>query len=144
MTEPATNRSFVKLSSVGHRYDPNPAIPPAVTGIDLDIRRHEFVAVVGPSGCGKSTLLRMIAGLLTPTDGEVSVFGKQVDGPRDDVGIVFQKPTLLPWLTVRKNVLFPLKHKFGRYGRDDEKRADGRILWLATMCKVFCLGPMQN
>ena len=124
MTEPATNRSFVRLSGVGHRFDPNPAIPPAVTGIDLDIRRHEFVAVVGPSGCGKSTLLRMIAGLLTPSEGEVSVFGKQVSGPRDDVGIVFQKPTLLPWLTVRKNVLFPLKHKFGRYGRDDEKRAD--------------------
>ncbi|HBC35504.1 MAG TPA: ABC transporter, partial [Marinobacter adhaerens] len=114
----------MRLSGVGHRFDPNPAIPPAVTGIDLDIRRHEFVAVVGPSGCGKSTLLRMIAGLLTPSEGEVSVFGKQVSGPRDDVGIVFQKPTLLPWLTVRKNVLFPLKHKFGRYGRDDEKRAD--------------------
>jgi NitT/TauT family transport system ATP-binding protein len=82
------------------------------------------VAVVGPSGCGKSTLLRMVSGLLIPSDGEVSVFGKQVNGPRDDVGIVFQKPTLLPWLTVRKNVLFPLKHKFGRYGAADEKRAD--------------------
>ena len=127
MTEPATNRSFVRLSGVGHRYDPNPQVPPAVTGIDLDIRRHEFVAVVGPSGCGKSTLLRMISGLLTPSEGEVSVFGMPVTGPRDDVGIVFQKPTLLPWLTVRRNVLFPLKHKFGRYGRDDEKRADGLL-----------------
>ena len=66
----------------------------------------------------------MVSGLLIPSDGEVSVFGKQVNGPRDDVGIVFQKPTLLPWLTVRKNVLFPLKHKFGRYGAADEKRAD--------------------
>lgn len=124
MTEPATNRSFVRLSGVGHRYDPDPGVPPAVTGIDLDIRRHEFVAVVGPSGCGKSTLLRMIAGLLTPSEGEVSVLGLPVTGPRDDVGIVFQKPTLLPWLTVRKNVLFPLRHKYGRYGKDDEKRAD--------------------
>ena len=124
MTEPATNRSFVRLSGVGHRYDPDPQVPPAVTGIDLDIRRHEFVAVVGPSGCGKSTLLRMSAGLLTPSEGEVSVLGLPVTGPRDDVGIVFQKPTLLPWLTVRKNVLFPLKHKYGRYGREDEKHAD--------------------
>lgn len=126
MTEPApaTNRSFVRLSGVGHRYDPDPAVPPAVTGINLDIRRHEFVAVVGPSGCGKSTLLRMVSGLLMPTEGEVSVFGKQVSGPRDDVGIVFQKPTLLPWLTVRKNVLFPLRHKYGRYSRADEERAD--------------------
>jgi len=90
----------------------------------MDIRRHEFVAVVGPSGCGKSTLLRMIAGLLKPSEGEVSVFGMPVKGPREDVGIVFQKPTLLPWLTVSKNVLFPLKHKYGRYSREDEKRAD--------------------
>jgi len=69
-------------------------------------------------------LLRMVSGLLVPSEGTVSVFGKQVDGPRDDVGIVFQKPTLLPWLTVRKNVLFPLKHKFGRYSPQDEKRAN--------------------
>ncbi|MFW5823587.1 MAG: ABC transporter ATP-binding protein [Marinobacter sp.] len=124
MTQSATNRSFVRLCGVGHRYDPNPEVPPAVTGIDMEIRRHEFVAVVGPSGCGKSTLLRMISGLLRPTEGEVSVFGLPVTGPRDDVGIVFQKPTLLPWLTVRKNVLFPLRHKFGRYSRDDERRAD--------------------
>lgn len=124
MTGTVTNRAFVTLTGVGHRYDPSPEIPPAVRDINLDIRRHEFVAVVGPSGCGKSTLLRMISGLLTPTEGRVEVFGKPVDGPRDDVGIVFQKPTLLPWLTVRKNVLFPLKHKYGRYNRDDERRAD--------------------
>ncbi|NVD35827.1 ABC transporter ATP-binding protein [Marinobacter lutaoensis] len=127
MAEPAVNRSFVKLAGVGHRYDPNPAIPPAVTGIDLDIHRHEFVAVVGPSGCGKSTLLRMIAGLLKPSEGRVTVFGRAVDGPRDDVGIVFQKPTLLPWLNVRKNVLFPLRHKYGRYNREDEARADALL-----------------
>ncbi|WP_432697056.1 ABC transporter ATP-binding protein [Marinobacterium sp. YM272] len=115
-------RAFVRMEGVGHRYDPEG--PMAVQGIDLEIRRHEFVAVVGPSGCGKSTLLRMVSGLLVPSEGKVSVFDKQVDGPRDDVGIVFQKPTLLPWLSVRKNVLFPLKHKYGRYSRDDEKRAN--------------------
>ncbi len=117
-------RAFVRMDGVGHRYDPAPDAPMAVQDINLEIHRHEFVAVVGPSGCGKSTLLRMVSGLLIPSHGEVSVFGKQVDGPRDDVGIVFQKPTLLPWLSVRKNVLFPLKHKYGRYNRQDEKRAD--------------------
>ncbi|TXR38463.1 ABC transporter ATP-binding protein [Ectopseudomonas mendocina] len=122
--EHTSERAFVRMTGVGHRYDPTPGSPMAVQGIDLDIHRHEFVAVVGPSGCGKSTLLRMVSGLLIPSDGEVSVFGKQVNGPRDDVGIVFQKPTLLPWLTVRKNVLFPLKHKFGRYSSQDEKRAN--------------------
>ena len=66
----------------------------------------------------------MVSGLLIPSAGKVSVFEKQVTEPRDDVGIVFQKPTLLPWLSIRKNVLFPLKHKFGRYSAKDEKRAD--------------------
>ena len=117
-------RAFVRMEGVGHRYDPRPESPLAGKDINLEINRHEFVAVVGPSGCGKSTLLRMVSGLLIPSEGEVSVFGKQVSGPRDDVGIVFQKPTLLPWLSVRKNILFPLKHKYGRYGRADEKRAD--------------------
>lgn len=122
--EHTSERAFVQMVGVGHRYDPTPGSPMAVQNIDLDINRHEFVAVVGPSGCGKSTLLRMVSGLLVPSEGKVSVFGKQVNGPRDDVGIVFQKPTLLPWLSVRKNVLFPLKHKFGRYGAQDEKRAN--------------------
>ena len=122
--EHTSERAFVQMVGVGHRYDPTPGSPMAVQNIDLDIKRHEFVAVVGPSGCGKSTLLRMVSGLLVPSEGTASVFGKRVNGPRDDVGIVFQKPTLLPWLSVRKNVLFPLKHKFGRYGAQDEKRAN--------------------
>ncbi|RJK92343.1 ATP-binding cassette domain-containing protein, partial [Paracoccus aestuarii] len=84
---------------------------------------HEFLAVLGPSGCGKSTLLRMIAGLLTPTAGVVDVFGMPVTGPRDDIGIVFQKPTLLPWATVEDNVTFPLRHKTGHVSPRDRERA---------------------
>ncbi len=122
-----SGRAFVRMEGVGHRYDPAPDSPMAVRNIDLEIQRHEFVSVVGPSGCGKSTLLRMVSGLLLPSHGKVSVFGQPVSGPRDDVGIVFQKPTLLPWLSVRKNVLFPLKHKFGRYGRADEQRASALL-----------------
>lgn len=126
MTQPS-GRAFVRMDGVGHRYDPAPDSPMAVQNIDLEIQRHEFVSVVGPSGCGKSTLLRMVSGLLLPSHGKVSVFGQPVTGPRDDVGIVFQKPTLLPWLSVRKNVLFPLKHKFGRYSRADEQRANALL-----------------
>lgn len=120
----AQSPAFVSMKNVGHRYDPHPDAPMAVQGIDLDIHRHEFVAVVGPSGCGKSTLLRMVSGLLIPSHGEVTVFNQRVSQPRDDVGIVFQKANLLPWLTVRKNVLFPLKHKYGGYSAKDEKRTD--------------------
>jgi len=85
-----------------------PAPLHAVGPIDLDLRRGEFFAVVGPSGCGKSTLLRLVAGLVAPTGGMVSISGARVTEPRDDTGIVFQAPTLLPWASVLDNVLFPL------------------------------------
>lgn len=118
------NRAYVQMNGVGHQYDPNPNAPMAIKGIDFSIRRHEFIAVVGPSGCGKSTLLRLVSGLLLPSQGTVSVFDRPVTQPRDDVGIVFQKASLLPWLSAKKNVLFPLKHKYGGYSVKDEQRAD--------------------
>ncbi|TFF23215.1 ABC transporter ATP-binding protein [Jiella endophytica] len=95
----------------------------ALDHVDFTVARHQFVAVLGPSGCGKSTLLRMIAGLLQPTSGEVRVFGLKVAEPRDDVGIVFQKPTLLPWASAEDNVVFPLRHKTGRVDAADWERA---------------------
>ncbi len=81
----------------------------ALNGVDLDIRENEFVCVVGPSGCGKSTLLNIIGGLETPTEGTVTVDGKEVEGPGPDRGIVFQQYALFPWLTVEENVKFGLK-----------------------------------
>jgi NitT/TauT family transport system ATP-binding protein len=80
----------------------------AMSDVSLEVRRNEFVCLVGPSGCGKSTLLRLVAGLVAPTGGAVSIGGARVTEPRDDTGIVFQAPTLLPWASVLDNVLFPL------------------------------------
>ena len=80
----------------------------AMSDVSLEVRRNEFVCLVGPSGCGKSTLLRLVAGLVAPTEGTVSIGGARVTEPRDDTGIVFQAPTLLPWASVLDNVLFPL------------------------------------
>jgi NitT/TauT family transport system ATP-binding protein len=80
----------------------------ALADVSLEAQRNEFVCLVGPSGCGKSTLLRLVAGLVAPTAGAVSIGGTAVTEPRADTGIVFQAPTLLPWATVLDNVLFPL------------------------------------
>ena len=66
----------------------------AMADVSLEVRRNEFVCLVGPSGCGKSTLLRLVAGLVAPTGGTVSIGGAAVTEPRDDTGIVFQAPTL--------------------------------------------------
>ena len=81
----------------------------ALDRISLQVRREEFVSVVGPSGCGKSTLLKIVAGLITPSGGEVAVNGTPVRGPLPDIGMVFQSPVLLPWKTILHNVLFPIK-----------------------------------
>jgi NitT/TauT family transport system ATP-binding protein len=78
----------------------------AVDGVDLEFGAGEFVSIVGPSGCGKSTLLRLIVGLTPVSAGRISIFGRPVQGPVTDCGIVFQQPVLLDWRTVIDNVLF--------------------------------------
>jgi NitT/TauT family transport system ATP-binding protein len=81
----------------------------ALRGISFTVARGEFVAIVGHSGCGKSTLLKILAGLLPPSQGSLSVDGRGVGNPRRDVGIVFQKPLLLDWRKVLENVLLPVE-----------------------------------
>jgi NitT/TauT family transport system ATP-binding protein len=81
----------------------------ALGPIDLDLERGEFFSVVGPSGCGKSTLLDVLAGLATPTEGDVQFEGKSIDGVPDGVGVVFQEDASFAWLTVRDNVAFGLR-----------------------------------
>jgi len=81
----------------------------ALHNVSASMGSGEFVSLVGPSGCGKSTILRLIAGLITPTLGKVTVNGTQVHGPAPERGMVFQKPTLFPWLTVEDNIAFSLK-----------------------------------
>jgi NitT/TauT family transport system ATP-binding protein len=83
----------------------------ALKGIDLDIRRGEFISLIGPSGCGKSTLLRIIGDLVAPTAGTVEVNGKPAARARldRDYGMVFQAPVLFDWRTVEDNVKLPLE-----------------------------------
>jgi NitT/TauT family transport system ATP-binding protein len=81
----------------------------ALNDVSLRIGSTEFVSLLGPSGCGKSTLLRCVAGLESPTSGEVLIRGRRVHGPVDGMSIVFQRDVLLDWLTVLRNVLLPSK-----------------------------------
>lgn len=79
----------------------------ALADISCTVRSGEFVCIVGASGCGKSTILRIIAGLVQPTSGTVTIGSARVTGPRRDIGLVFQSPVLLPWRSVLQNVLMP-------------------------------------
>jgi NitT/TauT family transport system ATP-binding protein len=96
----------------------------ALSGIDLDIVRGEFVSLIGPSGCGKSTLLRVIGDLIEPTTGTVEVNGKPAARARRDrdYGMVFQAPVLFDWRTVEDNVKLPLE-LMGRSARERTDRA---------------------
>jgi len=94
----------------------------ALKDVNFETYKREFVCVIGPSGCGKSTLIRILAGLETPTSGEVLLDGKTVNDPGPDRGMVFQGYTLFPWLTVKKNVMFGLEMS-GHGARSSEEQA---------------------
>lgn len=81
----------------------------ALQQISFSVKEGEFVAIVGPSGCGKSTLLKILAGLLLLSKGEAYLRGTPINGPRRDIGMVFQSPVLLPWRSVLENVLLPVE-----------------------------------
>jgi nitrate/nitrite transport system ATP-binding protein len=83
-----------------------------LTGIELAVKKGEFVSLIGHSGCGKSTLLNLVAGLLRPTAGTILLAGKHVDGPGPDRGVVFQNHSLLPWLTCFGNVHLAVERVF--------------------------------
>ncbi|HVZ45493.1 MAG TPA: ABC transporter ATP-binding protein [Ramlibacter sp.] len=79
----------------------------AIGQISISLEEGAFVSLVGPSGCGKSTLLKIVGGIVAPTAGQVLYKGRAVDGGQAEMGVVFQSPVLLPWLTVLENVLLP-------------------------------------
>jgi len=85
----------------------------AIGDIGFEVAEKEFVCIVGPSGCGKTTLLKCIGGLLEPSSGKVELHGRRVDGPPEQMAVVFQEysRSLFPWMSVRQNVAFPLRRK---------------------------------
>jgi NitT/TauT family transport system ATP-binding protein len=98
---------MINIIGAGQTYRGKRGQVEALRDINLTVGRGEFLTLIGRSGCGKSTLLNMIAGLLKPTTGEITIDGKPVTGPRRDVAMVFQRPALLPWRSVEKNVMLP-------------------------------------
>jgi NitT/TauT family transport system ATP-binding protein len=117
-----TRNIKVKIDNVHKIYQSRKGEVEALKGVSLDIMENEFVTVVGPSGCGKSTLLNIIAGLEQATDGAVYCNDERITGTGTERGVVFQQYALFPWLTVKKNVLFPLEMK-GLKGPEAEEIA---------------------
>ncbi len=120
------SKSFAKVE--------NDEVTHALNAIDMSLRSGEFVSLVGPSGCGKSTILRLVA-LIMPTTGKITVDGKEITEPSPERGMMFQKSTLFPWLTVEKNIAFSLMMQ-GKY-KGNEKR-------VAHMLKVIGLESFRD
>jgi NitT/TauT family transport system ATP-binding protein len=121
---------------------------PALQNVSLEVAAGEFLTVVGASGCGKSTLLRMLAGLETPTSGEIEAAGARVRGPGAERAMVFQNYSLYPWLTVMDNIKFP--RQLAVHNRDstssDVEVASGRadaLLELMGLSSVESAFPAQ-
>jgi NitT/TauT family transport system ATP-binding protein len=100
--------AWLHLRDVAMRFGDGPSAVSALKAINLAIDEHEFVTIVGPSGCGKSTLLYLVGGFLKPTAGDVRLRDRPIGGPGPDRGIVFQRYSLFPWLTVRGNIGYGL------------------------------------
>ena len=107
----------------------------ALNEINLTMESGEFISLVGPSGCGKSTILRLVAGLIKPTTGKLTVDGKTITEPSPERGMVFQKPTLFPWLTVWDNIAFSLRMQGRLKGNKDK---------VERMIKVIGLEKFRN
>jgi NitT/TauT family transport system ATP-binding protein len=100
--------ALIAVTGLSKTYRTRAGMVSALEAIDFSIREGQFVAIVGPSGCGKSTLLKILAGLIPASQGEARLRGTPIQGPRRDIGVVFQSPVLFPWRTVLGNVLLPV------------------------------------
>jgi NitT/TauT family transport system ATP-binding protein len=103
----APARDAISARGLSKSYDGGASAIAALHEISFSVGDGEFLSIVGPSGCGKSTLLKVLAGLMPASGGEALLNGSPIEGPRRDIGMVFQSPVLFPWRSVLGNVLLP-------------------------------------
>ena len=118
-------RPAVELQSAAVVFGAGDKAVTALSPTTLKLDTGDFVALVGPSGCGKSTILRLVSNLIAPSAGVVLVGGREAKAKELRIGMAFQNPTMLPWLTIEQNVMMPLKivEPFKRSFRQDRKGA---------------------
>lgn len=131
----------VELTALTKSYDIPGGEEIAVNGIDIDIGEDEFVSLVGPSGCGKSTTLRCIAGLETPTSGEIRINGEDVTDTAPNkrgLAMMFQDIALYPHMTVRENIAYPLKVRgVSKDNRHEEATAAAEVMRIADLLDKY-------
>jgi NitT/TauT family transport system ATP-binding protein len=121
----STRRKAVELQQASVIFGIGDKAVTALSPTNLTLDKGDFVALVGPSGCGKSTILRLVTSLIAPSSGAVLVGGRDAAIRHLRMGMAFQNPTMLPWLTIEQNVMMPLKivKPFKQSYRQDRKGA---------------------
>jgi NitT/TauT family transport system ATP-binding protein len=119
--------ALLSIRELGKRFLSRGTIVRAVENVSLDIQQGEFVTIVGPSGCGKSTVLNILAGLYPPSSGEILIEGKPVSGLNPEIGYITQQDNLLPWRTLRNNVLLPIEFREGGVNEKAQERVSALI-----------------
>ena len=117
-------QSYVQIENASMVFNTRKGAFTALTDVNLDVARGEFIALIGHSGCGKSTLLNLVAGLLDATDGVLLLANKEIRGPGPERAVVFQNHSLLPWLTTFQNVYLAVEKVFG--GKEPRARLKAR------------------
>ncbi|MDW3222010.1 MAG: ABC transporter ATP-binding protein [Paracoccaceae bacterium] len=119
------SRPALELQEASVVFGSGEASVTALAPTSLKMERGDFLALVGPSGCGKSTILKLVSNLIKPSTGLVLVGGKEASAKALRIGMAFQNPTMLPWLTIEQNIMMPLKivAPFKHTYRQDKKGA---------------------
>jgi NitT/TauT family transport system ATP-binding protein len=134
---------MLRVEGLAKTYGEGDDAVEAIGGVDLEVEEKEFVSIVGPSGCGKTTLLKCMSGLLAPSAGEVYLHDQRVDGPPEQMALVFQEysRSLFPWMTVRQNVAFPLRRK--KLGKDKARAEVERAVESVDLSRALDRYPWE-
>lgn len=130
----------ISIRNVCMEFPGTDGVKHVLDNISYDVQEHHFVSIVGPSGVGKTTLLRLLTGLVKPTSGEIQVSGQRISGPPKGLAVVLQDYTrsLMPWLTVEKNIALTLrKQKLGRANMRERIEASLEEVGLAGTGKSY-------
>ena len=140
---PETVVNAIDVQGVTKRFGTDSDAVVAVEDISFSVAKNEFVSIVGPSGCGKSTMLRLIADLLPPSSGSISVAGQSAREARQEraIGVVFQNPVLYAWRSVRRNVELPLE--VTGVGKAERRRRASEMLELVGLQDFARRSPWQ-
>jgi nitrate/nitrite transport system ATP-binding protein len=134
---------FLELKGIGKGYGKGAARSEVLANIDLSVEQGEFLAIVGYSGAGKTTLISMLAGLLAPDRGRITLHGKPVTGPGADRGVVFQNYSLLPWLTAYENVYLAVDQTFADWPADRKRAHTEKHLALVNLAAAGHKKPSE-